>query len=160
MVVVLLERFWQSKSITDRHHNPRFTGGTVAQRCRNQAHNNSPHLPDNLKDLLPRGEETGMICARSAAQHRNFDGYSKDQLPGQALHSGNKWWDQGTFTLDIRRNFFMERMDKGWNRLPRTGVKSPSLELCTKQLLPALSGWQGGDWSQVGLNYFRGTFQP
>ena len=69
---------------------------------------------------------------------------------------------QRRFRLDIRKNIFPKRVVLHWNRLPKEGVGSPSLEVFQSRVYVALrdmvSG-HGGDGLVVGPADISGLSQ-
>lgn len=92
----------------------------------------------------------------------NTQCYGRVQHPTTANACG--WWDltlaNHFFFPYIRRNFFIERVLKGWNRIPREAVESLSLKEFQRHRDTWFMDQLWQSWVMVGLEDLGALFQP
>lgn len=95
-----------------------------------------------LLSLENRREKENLI---TIFENKNNGYYNKDgnqilSVVSGGMRSNGLKLHKGRFTLAIRKNFLITRVVKYWDRLPRAGIDSSSLEVFNCRLGRPVSG--------------------
>ena len=90
------------------------------------------------RENLLQGDLVTAFQYLNGAYKKDGEGLFTRACSGRTRDNGFKL-TEGRFRLDIRKKFFIMRVVKHWNRLPREAVDAPSLEVFKTRLDGALS---------------------